>query len=89
MDQELTFTPSEFLKCVDFPIDDDVIALEANETLTINLTRVTIKPGVVITPPETTSVIIVDDDGRNFALLFLQCTVDSICHANFSLSHQT
>ena len=62
IDEQLIFTPSESVKCVEFPLDDDDIALEPNETLIFNLTRITKKPWIIIVPPEMTTVIITDDD---------------------------
>ena len=66
--QQLMFTPSESMECVEFPLDDDDIALEPNETLNFNLTRVTLKSWVAISSPNMTTVIITDDDSMYFTL---------------------
>ena len=64
IDQVLTFAPNEAEICVDFPIEDDLIALEGIETLTFTLSLVDILPNVTLGDPDTTSVGIMDDDGK-------------------------
>ena len=64
IDRVLTFAPNEAEICVDFPIEDDQIALEGIETLTFTLSLVDILPNVTLGDPDTTNVGIMDDDGK-------------------------
>ena len=71
--QQLTFAPDETIMCVNFTVMDDTIALEPNVSVILDLTLVTIKPGVVIGSPSMTTVIVVDDDGT-----YVWCSVTLI-----------
>ena len=64
IDQVLIIVPNEAEICLDFPIEDDQIALEGIETLTFTLTFVDILPNVTLGDPDTTNVGIMDDDGK-------------------------
>lgn len=50
---------------MDFPIQDDNIALEPPEILTFTITVVDPVPGIEIDPYDTTIVTIVDDDRKS------------------------
>ena len=64
MTQVLTFSPTETEKCVQFPIADDSIALEPNETLMFKLNLTEMIPGVSLGPINRTIITIQDDDSK-------------------------
>ena len=64
IDQVLTFSPTDIENCVQFPIADDSIALEHNETLMFELNLTETITSVSLGPIEMTTIIIQDDDSK-------------------------
>ena len=64
IDQQLTFDPDVSMICPEFPVQNDTIALEPVETLTFDLTLITVTPGASIGDPDVMEVMIKDDDGE-------------------------
>ena len=64
IDQVLTFAPTETEKCVQFPIADDNIALEPNETLIFRLVLTKVFTSVSLGPINRTTITIEDDDSK-------------------------
>ena len=62
--QVLTFAPTEIDKCIQFPIADDDIALEPNETLVFQLVLSENVTDVLFSPFDVTYIIIQDDEGE-------------------------
>lgn len=61
----VVFPPDIFLRCIDFPILDDDIALEPPQLLNFSLTVVNpISDSIEIDPYATTTVVILDDDSK-------------------------
>ena len=62
IDQVLTLAPTEAEKCVQFPIADDNIALEPEETLMFELNLTEVITGVFLGPINMTTIIIQDNE---------------------------
>ena len=68
IDQVLTFAPTDTEKCVQFPIADDNIALEPDETLMFRLVLTGNVTGVSLGSFATTTITIQDDDSKSLLL---------------------
>ena len=65
IDQDVVFPPNVFVRCVDFPIADDDIALEPPQILNFSLTVIDpISDSIIVDPYASTRVVILDDDGK-------------------------
>ena len=64
IDQVLTFAPTESEKCVQFPIVDDSIPLEPDDTLMFELNLTEMITGVSLGPIDMTTITIQDDDSK-------------------------
>ena len=60
----LTFEPTDTQVCVIFLIQDDNIGLEPTENLTFIISVIGSVTGIDINPYNTTTVMIVDEDGE-------------------------
>ena len=69
----LTLVPNggDSPECIHIPIISDAIALEPEEEFRVQLILVDSVPGVVIGPIASTTVTIVDDDGKLITNLLL------------------
>ena len=80
--QMLTFSPSDSSMCIDFTVDDDIIALEDPEQFVWTLAPVPI-PDVEL-GTNSTKIVIIDDDGK-----YIKCCLypkDALC---FNTSFQS
>ena len=65
IDQMITFGPGDVEYNITFNVTDDIIALEPTETLMWNLELVTVVDRVSVSPYNTTTILIIDDDGES------------------------
>ena len=68
----LTFEPGSTEECFDVGITDDTVDEEDTEDLFLTIT--TNQDGVILTP-DTTRVVIADDDGKNITRLTMETRV--------------
>jgi len=60
----VTFGPNDTEIAITFNIVDDIIALEPTETLVWNLELVTVVDRASVSPYDSTTIMIIDDDGK-------------------------
>ena len=60
----VTFGPNDTEIAITFNIVDDIIALEPTETLVWNLELVTVVDRASVSPYNSTTIMIIDDDGK-------------------------
>ena len=72
--KNLTFpVGDQHRSCVDIQILDDTLALEGDERFFLQFTILTLTHDITIGQPNTSYVIIIDNDGKNFLLLLHVC----------------
>ena len=82
----LTFTPETSSMCIDFPVDDDDIALEDPEEFTWTIDPIPI-PRVELST-DTTRIIIIDDDRKYKETFTSHTTVNLLMFLLFSFNSQ-
>lgn len=67
----ITFGPDDTEVEISFNVTDDLIALEPTETLIFSLALVTMTDRASVTPFNTATILIVDDDGKRSTYRFI------------------
>ena len=71
MDRNITFTPTDTDVSITFNVSDDSILFESTENLLLTLELITPMDRASISPFNTSSVVINDDDGMSFCVVSL------------------
>ena len=77
----ITFGPNDTEAEISFNVTDDLIALEPTETLIWNLDLVTVVDRATVSPFNSTTILIVDDDGMCL-FMYLESNRDYDSHLN-------